>query len=108
MELEPELDPSKMRKSGAQQNKKAAILKALKAIVHTTPDNPISVTELSRRISVSRQTLQPCLKEMEAKGYINTMGSGNKARKTITAKGLAYVRGDNVPEPIQKLNPSYD
>ena len=108
MELEPDLDPSKMRKSGTEQNKTAAILKALKSIVHTTPDKPISVTELAGRMGVSRQTLQTWLKEMEANGYINTIGSGNKARKTITAKGLAYVRGDNVPEPIQKLNPSYD
>jgi hypothetical protein len=91
MELREDLDPDAMKKCFGGRQKQYDPRDFLTALTNTSTTSPISVSAWAKAADVPRQTLQEYLPQMRAKGWIETVGEGNSARKYLTKSGRAEL-----------------
>lgn len=85
-----ELDPAKL-KQVAGRKREHDPKKLLRAIAHTSKENPISIAAWATAGNIPRQTLTDYMPEMRIKKWVQTVGAGNTARQYITNEGKAFI-----------------
>ena len=80
------LDQSKLKQVGGRHRNHDPD-KLCAAIVGTSAENPISISEWAHAADVNRSTLQGYLPGLRAKGWIATSGEGSSARQYLTEHG---------------------
>jgi hypothetical protein len=88
----PHLDPNNLKQS-AGRRRKYDPRKLLAVIADTSAEQPISISAWATDAGIPRQTLDGYLPEMRRNGWIVTVGDGSAARRYLTEKGKAYVKG---------------
>jgi len=87
MRRDDSLDPSRLKRVVGRR-KSHDPLELLKAVEDSSGNKPVSVSEWATAVGLARPTLIGYLPNMRSKGWIATIGEGNKARQHITLKGL--------------------
>ena len=95
MRLDSSLDAADLKQPGGRPRSHDPET-LLSAIVDSSVNNPVSVSQWAIAAGVSRQTLQTYLPELREQGLISTVGDGNSARKFITPKGKKLVHGAQI------------
>lgn len=63
----------------------------LAAIIANDENDPISISDWAKRLSIPRTSLNDYLPEMRQKGWIKMIGAGVTAKQAITIKGKSYL-----------------
>jgi hypothetical protein len=90
MQLADDLDPAKLKQI-AGRKKEHDPIKLLATISARDEQNPISVSEWAMQSKIPRTSLNDYLPTMRFKGWIKTVGAGNRAKQAITAEGKVLV-----------------
>jgi hypothetical protein len=90
MERDEELDPAKL-KQAVGKKKEHDPVKLLAAIANNDEQNPISIPQWAERTGTARTTLNGYVTEMRRKGWVKTIGEGNRAKQAITNTGKAIL-----------------
>jgi predicted transcriptional regulator len=98
-----ELDPSKLRQPG--RKKEVEPTNILPLMVQFDELNPVSVSELARLSKIKRPTLINYLSELRAKGFVKTVGEGNKAKQIITNDGKEFVKKREQNNALSQIIP---
>jgi len=87
MRMDEELDPTKLKQAKGGRTKQHDPEKLCAAIVDSTAETPVSVSEWAEAAEIARPTLYDYLPGLRAKGWIATAGEGSSARRYLTDKG---------------------
>lgn len=94
-----QLDAADMKKPKTGRPKLVEPVVVLYAFEGTSPDAGISISAVSRKIGMARQTLQGHTQVLRARGWIATSGHGSDALQYITPLGIERLELDKKTPP---------
>ena len=96
MELRTDLDPDAMKKPKVGKPLSYDLTELLSYIQETTAEKSMSISAWSKAAGVQRSTLRDYLPKLRTKGWVRTVGEGNKSGQFITESGLEVLKKESV------------